>query len=1226
MAKKILILFLVLMSFTSLKSQNVFGDLNFICSNQSISVGAPIETEYDEIFTSCHWQPLSSYIEFYQVIIESGTTFTFTITPNAQVDYDFASWLNPDPADLGYPDRSSQNNPDLTNMYDLGLSLTELNQLCESGNSTGYPEPGFVRYYEVQPGDMIIIAIDRYMEDDQGYTLSFGGNAELSCSFTYSLCDENGDGEEDFDLNQIALNIQQTRYPEYNITFYDTEFNAESGTSVGQLTGNYTAYTANNPNVIYARLEAQNGDFIEAVDIRLNVNGYPEIEEIPALYYCGSSGEDAGIFDLTQAFENIISDPENYLIKFYLSEQGAQDENQSEEIFNPSMYLSDSDTVYVRIRNEYGCHIIKPLNLVISVNLESQELVLPLICLEESTTNVNLEDYREALTDEGFLSYQFEYYLDEADAQAGNSGNAMTNPGSFPVLPENTYTVYVRIIMGTNCPPVISSITFTVGQSPDITIVTPQETCFGESIILTADTSSNVVRWYNSEDAETSMFIGNPFVTTPEETTTFWVEAESLEGCISERIPVEVLVHPLPTFTFDTPNPICTGSSTNIDITTATNIVNWYENEFDTTPIFTGNPFTTPNLTETTSYWVEVESDESCTSERQEIIVEVTDEIIPEFTQVVPQCEGNSFTLPNTSNNGITGTWSPAIDNTQTTIYTFHPDSGQCAAENVTMTVQIVPIPELTLPTLPEICSGETISITVSTTNGIINWYEDELDTTPIFTGAIYSIEPTTTTTIWVEAIDGNCPSTRESITITVNELPTITANPSNPVCVGNSVELSVTTNGTTVNWYTSSIGTTPIFTGNPFTTPNLTETTIYYVESINSNNCTSERIEVQATVTNEIIPEFTQIETQCEGSVFVLPTVSSNGITGTWLPAIDNTQTTIYTFHPDAGQCAAENVTMTVQIVPIPELILPTEEIISCVAQTIPITITTTNGTVNWYAYEFDTIPIYTGTTYSPTLSITTTYWVEAQTGNCKSERESVTVTVYPTPEMQEFSSIMICDGDQFEFSAPEGFDYYQWKNQSGTIISNEATVVFTQEGTYTLMASINGIPCPVYRNLMVSFSTTPVITEIKSTESSLTVYAIGDGPFEYSLDNIFWQSSNTFYNLQPGIYFIYVRDKEGCGTSAKQGAIMGVSNFISPNGDGRNDTWKIRALEAFPNTRLQIFDRYGKMFVDRILDGDFEWDGKYNSQPLPSGSYWYILTLEKGEKLSGYISIRNQ
>lgn len=244
-----------------------------------------------------------------------------------------------------------------------------------------------------------------------------------------------------------------------------------------------------------------------------------------------------------------------------------------------------------------------------------------------------------------------------------------------------------------------------------------------------------------------------------------------------------------------------------------------------------------------------------------------------------------------------------------------------------------------------------------------------------------------------------------------------------------------------------------------------------------------------------------------------------------------------------------------------------------------------------------------------------TSTYTFIPNEDQCGEEYQ-LTVTVYPHPEIELDEDIIICEGDSYTYTAPDGFDSYLWINQSNQILSETQEVTFTEEGIYTLTVEINGIPCQLSRNIEVSFSTTPIITEIQSTESTLTVYATGDGPFEYSLDNVFWQSSNIVHNLQPGIYFIYVRDLHGCETSVRQGAIMGVPNFISPNGDGKNDTWQIKALEAFPNTRIQIFDRYGKMFVDRILSSDFEWDGRYNSQPLPSSSYWYIIILETGEK----------
>ena len=46
----------------------------------------------------------------------------------------------------------------------------------------------------------------------------------------------------------------------------------------------------------------------------------------------------------------------------------------------------------------------------------------------------------------------------------------------------------------------------------------------------------------------------------------------------------------------------------------------------------------------------------------------ITSSVIPTFTQVAAICAGSTFTLPTTSNNGVTGTWSPAINTAATTI------------------------------------------------------------------------------------------------------------------------------------------------------------------------------------------------------------------------------------------------------------------------------------------------------------------------------------------------------------------------------------------------------------------------------------------------------------------------------------------------------------------------------------------------------------------------------
>ena len=62
--------------------------------------------------------------------------------------------------------------------------------------------------------------------------------------------------------------------------------------------------------------------------------------------------------------------------------------------------------------------------------------------------------------------------------------------------------------------------------------------------------------------------------------------------------------------------------------------------------------------------------------------------ITPFFNAVNPIRSGDTLSnLPSTSNNGVTGTWSPAMNNTATTNYTFTPTSGQCA---VTSNIEIV--------------------------------------------------------------------------------------------------------------------------------------------------------------------------------------------------------------------------------------------------------------------------------------------------------------------------------------------------------------------------------------------------------------------------------------------------------------------------------------------------------------------------------------------------------
>ncbi|MDR2121917.1 MAG: T9SS type B sorting domain-containing protein [Flavobacteriaceae bacterium] len=234
--------------------------------------------------------------------------------------------------------------------------------------------------------------------------------------------------------------------------------------------------------------------------------------------------------------------------------------------------------------------------------------------------------------------------------------------------------------------------------------------------------------------------------------------------------------------------------------------------------------------------------------------------------------------------------------------------------------------------------------------------------------------------------------------------------------------------------------------------------------------------------------------------------------------------------------------------------------------------------------------------------------------------------VTIHSNPKMELEEKIVICKDKSHTYTAPNGFDSYEWTNKQGQIIGMGKTFVFPEEGIYTLTVKANGVPCQSSKDIKVSFSESPVIVKIQTTENSLTVQATGDYPLEYSLDQVFWQLSPTFTNMKQGIYHVYVRDTKGCTTVSEIAGLLNVPNFISPDGDGHNDSWEIKVLEAYPNTRLQIFDRYGKVLLDKIVENGYRWDGKYDNHSLPSGTYWYILHFENGEKLSGHITVKNR
>lgn len=96
---------------------------------------------------------------------------------------------------------------------------------------------------------------------------------------------------------------------------------------------------------------------------------------------------------------------------------------------------------------------------------------------------------------------------------------------------------------------------------------------------------------------------------------------------------------------------------------------------------------------------------------------------------------------------------------------------------------------------------------------------------------------------------------------------------------------------------------------------------------------------------------------------------------------------------------------------------------------------------------------------------------------------------------------------------------------------------------------------------------------------------------------------------------YTVKVVDLIGCsGTDTVTVYVSDKFNFasgFSPNRDGVNDTWKLNFLERFPDSQVQIFNRWGQLVFTSTKGYKTPWDGTFNGSDLPIGTYYYIIDL---------------
>ncbi|WP_299111567.1 T9SS type B sorting domain-containing protein [uncultured Winogradskyella sp.] len=244
------------------------------------------------------------------------------------------------------------------------------------------------------------------------------------------------------------------------------------------------------------------------------------------------------------------------------------------------------------------------------------------------------------------------------------------------------------------------------------------------------------------------------------------------------------------------------------------------------------------------------------------------------------------------------------------------------------------------------------------------------------------------------------------------------------------------------------------------------------------------------------------------------------------------------------------------------------------------------------------------------------------------------VNLTVKPLPNVTQYEEVYYCLNNFPEFITLDGGivddipnNYaYDWSTGDTTI-----QIDVNQIGTYEVFVT-RPAGCTNRRTIVVLPSNTAIIETIEITDISdnntITVLVSGEGEYVYALDdeNGIYQESNTFENVLPGIYTVYVKDiKANCGIAAEAVSVLGFPKFFTPNSDNVNDTWQILGFsEQFPVTEsVEIFNRYGKI-ITVLNENNQKWDGKYNGKLLPTDDYWFVAKLVDGRTIKGHFTLK--
>lgn len=426
----------------------------------------------------------------------------------------------------------------------------------------------------------------------------------------------------------------------------------------------------------------------------------------------------------------------------------------------------------------------------------------------------------------------------------------------------------------------------------------------------------------------------------------------------------------------------------------------------------------------------------------------------------------------------------------------------------------------------------------------------------------------------------------------------------------------------------------TPAITGTwnaPINTNMLGTTT--YTFTPTAGQCASSTTMI-ITVNQRITPIFTAIDPICLGATpLALPTSSTNGIAGTWVPATINTSTVgniTYTFTPTASGCA-NNGTLNVIISQLPSVLL-TADSVTCFGESNGSIITTVSDGIPTYSYLWSN-----GANTRDLINIPEGHYAVIVTdANSCSSSGSTDVFQPVALSVSINGTDVICKNEQTGFvaatvnSGTSPYSYFWSNGEVGSSITSlpaSSYIVTITDG--------NGCTYSVNHTIQTSLGPDAHATVFYPSDNSAEAHFLNQSSDSYAWSWSFGDgSSDNIENPvhvfpQEGEYQVglVVTDVNGCIDSTTIKVVVNpdsqiwIPNAFTPDSDYNNATFKPKArgykTEGYS---MLIFDRWGELIFESN-ELETGWDGLCkNKGKMGEQIFVYSITIVdlRGQKHS--------